>query len=281
MLNFNYQYNTIAKTQSQKLSFGGGLTAKMVQEIQQADVLEISNRLAQKGIPTDFKGNKVVAWCCDKTVSLFQQFNKKFGTRLALPKGIYVEDFKNLNDNPNAFGTCNLLPSQLRKNSPKRISEKTIFFNSLINWNEVDALSDFNFEKRMFSSDFFLYPFLHEFSHVLHLDKLIKNFDGKILKSKFESVKNQNQIIEFRNKYKDTISSICDYALKNPLDAIACDLPTKIINSIDKNNLTPLKNPFVKTPYEIIPFWKKTQKHPNQDEHLEQVLRNFWNGEFD
>ena len=80
-----------------------------MQEIQRADILEISSRLAKKGIPTDFKGNKIIAWCCDKTIEIFEQINQKFKTNLSLPKGIFVENFQSLNvDTPNMYGFCNL-----------------------------------------------------------------------------------------------------------------------------------------------------------------------------
>lgn len=260
------------------VAFRAGLTPKMLQEIEATDVLEISNRLAKKEIPTDFQHNKVVAWCCDKTVRIIEQFNKNFKTKLSLPKGIYVEDFRHLHDNPNAFGTCNLLPFELRRNSKERIPEKTIFFNSSINWDDVDRISDVNFAGKMFSSDFFLYPFMHEFTHAIHVDRLIQKFEGDELVSKVELAREHKPIQILTQQRKDEIASICNYALKNPLDTIACDLPTKIISGIDKETLVPRKNPFITTPYELIPFWKKQPKTSGNS--LDQILRSFWNGDF-
>jgi len=66
-----------SKNEQHKINFKAGLTSKMLQEIQREDVLEISSRLAQKGIPTDFKNNKIVAWCCDKTIDILQKLNDR------------------------------------------------------------------------------------------------------------------------------------------------------------------------------------------------------------
>lgn len=273
--------NIFLNDKKKDISFKAGLTRQMLQEIQNIDALTISNRLATKGIQTDFKGNKVVAWCCDKTIDIIQQFNKKFKAKLPLPKGIYVEDFRNLNDNPSAFGTCNLLPSYLRKNSDEIIPEKTLFFNSMINWDDVDKISDVNFAEKMFSSDFFLYPFLHEFSHVAHVDRLIKNFKGDKLVSKIELARKSELIKKLPQQVQDEMSLICDYALKNSLDTIACDLPPKIICSLDKNTLVPTKNLFIGTPYENLYFWQRKPKSLNKEQSLQEILRNFWDGNFD
>ncbi len=54
-----------------------------------------------------------------------------FGLKLALPKGIFVEDFKDLNvDNPSMYGFCNLAPTKLKKNSDEITPSRIIFFNS-------------------------------------------------------------------------------------------------------------------------------------------------------
>ena len=116
---------------SRKPVFGAGLTTRVMEQINQADVFKISNRLASKGIDSDFQGNKTIAWCCSKTVEIFEEINKKFEMNLALPEGIYVKDFEELNipkDNLAAF--CNLTRSKLIKNSNSDTPAKTLFFNS-------------------------------------------------------------------------------------------------------------------------------------------------------
>ncbi len=94
---FSFQNNNYIKPQNSKINFGAGLTPKMMEEIQKTDVLEISKKFVQKGISTDFKGNKVIAWCCDKTVVILEELNNRFGQKLALPSALEVENFERLN----------------------------------------------------------------------------------------------------------------------------------------------------------------------------------------
>lgn len=262
--------------------FGAGLTAKLRQEINNTDVIQISNKLTKKNIPTDFKGNKFLAWCCDKFIETIEQSNKKFSTNLALPKEIYAEDFRNLNDNPDAFGTCNFTKSNLIKNSDKEVQPKVIFFNTRINWDNIDEICDFNFKANYISTDFFLYPIAHEFSHVFHLDWLMKNFNGKTIVNKIELAKDETQMTNFQKKYKDRLSIICEAATNNQLEAVACDMPVKIINSLDKEKLELTKNPFIYTPYEKLSFWQRVNIPNSSDEKrsVNEILRHCWNGKF-
>lgn len=282
---FSFQKDNSQRLQKQKVNFGAGLTPQMIQEIQRADVLQISNRLAKKGIPTDFRDNKVLAWCSDKTVEIFQQLNERFDANLALPKGIYVEDFKKLNvDSQYLLGTCNLRPTFFRKGSNERTPSRTIFFNTMHNWNNINSMSDVNYAEKHFSTDLFLYPFLHEFSHVIHENRLLNKLGGKKLNKMLEDLNEESQIQKYRKLYNERVKQICNYAANTPLDAIACDLPKVIVNSLNKETLMPTKNPFIGTPYEEPSFLKKwlpQKKYSDQDRPLQEILRNFWNGKFD
>lgn len=272
---FSFQNNNSSKIKKQPVAFEAGLTPKMMQEILQTDVLEISSKLAGKGIPTDFKGNQIIAWCCDKTVELFEQFNKQYATNLSLPRGIYVNDFKNLNtDTPRAYGICNLTRTELIKGSKEIVPPQVVFFNTEYNWNNIDLMADRSYASKHSSTDFFLYPVWHEFAHVLHEDNLLETFDGKKVLKKILTAKKPREIILYRKKYGDRISQICTYALTDPIEAIGCDLPVRILTSIDKENLKPIKNPFIDTPYEkgVI-----SKKYSDKERPLPEILRNIWN----
>lgn len=259
--------------------FKSGLTPKMIQEIQQTDSLEISKRLAKKGIPTDFSGNKVIAWCCDKTVEILQQINKQFEQKLALPKGIYVEDFRNLNvEDPCALATCNLWFSELRKNSTEAVPSRTLFFNSIHNWDNINFISDNQYAVKHFSTGHFLYAFLHEFAHASHEDRLLSRLGGKRLAKTLETLSETEQLQKYRDTYGQSVGQICNYAENTPLDAIACDLPRVIVSALDGETLMPTQNPFIGTPYEELHFWQKT---PIDTNPLHKILRNFWNGNFE
>jgi len=295
---FLSQKNNSSKLQNSQMNFGAGLTPKMMQEIQQADVLEISKKLAQKGIPTNFKGNKVIAWCCDKTVEILEQLNKKTGQKFVLPRGIFVEDFEKLNiEDKNAIGFCNLAPTKLVKNSDEIIPSRVIYFDTLAqkradspserkwlyDWDNIDSISDYRYATRQAGTDSFLDMFLHESSHNIHLDKLLQRYDGKTVLEKILSAKDEKQIAEYQKKYGVTISQICNYALTNPLEAVACDMAKVIANSLEKTTLIPTKNPFIGTPYEKLSFWQRVniQDYSDEKRPLNEILRHFWNGKFE
>lgn len=292
------QNNNSSQPQKQNIAFGAGLTPKMIQEMQQADVLEISKKLAQKGIPTDFKHNKIIAWCSNKTVEIFEQLNKKFGQKLALPKGIFVEDFERLNvDNPNMYGFCNLQPTKLVKNSGELVPSRIVYFNSFANqqqsatndykwlsdWNYINPISDARLATRESATDHFLDIFMHEFFHVSHEDRLLSKLGGQTLARKIDIAKNKHQIAEYQRKYGQRITQICDYALADPFEAVACDMSRSVVGSLDRTTLIPIKNPFIGTPYERLSLWRRINIPYYIDEQrpLTEILRNFWNGKFD
>lgn len=292
------QKNNSLKLPNSQVNFGAGLTPKMMQEIQQTDVLEISKKLAQKSIPTDFKGNKVIAWCCDKTVEVLEQINKKTGQKFVLPRGLYVEDFEKLNiEDKNAIGFCNLAPTKLVKNSDEIIPSRVIYFDTLAqkragspsemqwlyDWNNIDSISDYRYATKQAGTDSFLDMFLHESSHNIHLDKLLQEYSGKTVLGKILSAKGENQIAEYQKKYGVTISQICDYAITNPLEAVACDMAKVIADSLDKETLMPTKNPFISTPYENLSFLQRVNipNYSDEERPLSEILRHFWDGKFD
>lgn len=301
-INF-YSQNNKLKHQRNNISFEAGLTPKMMQEIQNADVLEISHRLAKKGIPTDFKDNKVIAWCCGKTVDIFEQLNKKYHIKLALPKGIFVKDFEqfnfddlNINTN-NMYGFCNLTPTKLIKNSDEITPSKVIYYNTLkqkmanapsniqwlYNWNNIDQIADRNYATGFRSTDIFLEHIINEFLHVIHLSNMQSKLDGTNLVKELELINSKDYIKKYQDKYSKKVSLICGYAKETPLEAVACDMSRVIANSLDKETLMPTRNPFIGTPYENLSFWQRVNLPDYSDEErpLNEILRRFWNGKFD
>lgn len=277
---FSEQNNNQIKKIPQMINFGAGLTPKMMQEINKTDVIAISNKLAQKGIPNDFKSNKVLAWCCDKTIDVFEQLNQRFRLNLALPQGIYVEDFRKLNvEDSQMYGFCNLAPFELRKGFSEDVPSRVLFFNSLQKWEDIDSISDRRYREKLASTDFFLDIPFHEFVHSAQEDRLLDLYDGKMLLEKLQSLKDPKQIAIYQKKYGAKMSRISNYALNNPLDAIACDLSRRISNSISRTTLTPTKNPFKGLPYQDnLSLLQQLRLKQNS---LNQILRSFWNGVFD
>lgn len=293
------------KYKKQELLFQAGLTPKIMKEIQTADILEISNKLAKKGIDSDFKNNKVIAWCSDKSIEIFETLNNKFGINLAFPRGIYVEDFENLNyENKIAYGLCNFFQTTLRKNSDKLIDGETVFFNTFetilpklpkdkqwkYDWNNINEITDYRFAQKNTSTDHFLYTPLHEFIHVTHeeriFNKLINENEetaGNILLEKYESALDSEQIKIFQKKYGKKLSKICTHAKDGALETVACDIPRLIAKTLDKKTLMPTRNPFVDSPYDDLQINNKAKFYffLKQDTKLNKILKNIWNGKFD
>lgn len=297
-IQFSFKKDNYKNTINNNVNFGAGLTPRMIQEIQNTDILEISKNLVRKGIPTDFKGNKIVAWCSSKTVDIFEQLNKKYNLQLAFPKGIYVSDFFDLNiENQTAFGFCNLFPTELKKNSVETIPSRTVFFNSFetlrnkmpkviqngFDWNNINDISDHNYKMKNSSTNHFLGIFIHELSHVAHEDRLIGIFKGPKTAKILEAINNKENIETYRKIYASRVEKICYYASNTPLEAVACDVSRIIVDSLDKATLLPTRNPFIGTPYEKLSLLQRTNIPDYSDEErpLNEILKNFWNGKFD
>lgn len=282
---FSIQTNNNYQPQKQRMAFGAGLTSAMQQEIRHTDILAVSQKLAQRGIPSNFRGDKRVAWFSGKIIDIVQQF-RRFRIKSPILKGLGVEDFVYLHTHPDAFGTCTLLPYRLKRNSEEVIPENTIFFNSRINWDNMDALADDNFANGMISSNFFLALPVHELSHAIHLSNIRRQIqNGNAFAARVESAKAEEYITEYQRKYGPKVSSICSQAVKNPFEAIAWDMSRTIVDALDKDTLTLTRNPFIGTPYENPPFWQRKRTNildcSDLERPLPEILRRFWNGKFE
>lgn len=293
---FSFQNNSF-RPQKQKLAFGAGLTPKMMREIKQTDPLEISRRFARKNIPATFNGDQTLAWLCGKCADIIE-YLKRFGHEWHLPTEIGIEDFVNLNvDDIAMTGFCNPAPTFLRKNSTLVTPAKAIFFNTfetvrkqipkdrqwLYDWRNINAIADENYANKYFSTGHFLTDILHEFIHPAHESRMQSRLSGKEVIERIKLAKSEQKAEEYRIKYGDRISQICNYALENPLEAIACDMTRVIVDSLNPETLMPTKNPFIGTPYENLSFWQRVNipDYPDSERPLQEILRRFWNGQFE
>ena len=256
-------------------TFKAGLTKSMQAEILRCDTKKIENYFARRNIESDFQNSKVVAWCSLKCLQILETLNKKFCLNLEYPKGIFVEDFRNLNSSQDdAMGFTNFAPAFLHKNKNILVPEKTIFFNaSSINWENIDNIADECYEKNISTTNFFLEQILHEFMHVLHENNMLKKIGGTKMIKILQDLLNQEVLNEFLHKHAKSLSHICDYAASHPLEAVACDLAKREIASLDKETLLPVSNIFNKKPYN-----KKIFLTKNKDNSIEKLIRKYWNG---
>ncbi len=272
------------------ISFKAGLTKQIQQEIKNCNVSQISSIFFQNGIDNNFKENKFIAWTTLKCLELVQFLNNKYNLKFGFPKGIFVEDFKNLTtNNKNALGLTNFAPTKLYINSNKIVPEKTIFFNEFEDynyskgnklWENIDLIADKNFETNITTTDFYLETFLHEFFHVIHENNLMNRLNPNILISTLQEILNPDYLKIFQQKYRQDFNKICKYASTNPLETIACDLSKRTIENLNKSTLLPEKNYISKSPY------KKTSLFSllpvlNKEPNISKTLTKFWNGVFD
>lgn len=270
---------------SNKATFRAGLTNQIKNEINSCDIRKISHELRNVNIESDFKGNKVVAWCVFRCTKLITEINNRYGLNLALPKGIFVEDFSKLNvNNQDAFGFMNFAPTFLYSDKKIMTPEKTIFFNEFKDmnykggnkiWEQADEIADMNFENKGATTDFFLEIFLHEFAHVIHEGNMqTKIHNGLDLVNIIISMlKSQNPAFQ---KLRPEISEkICQYATTNQLEMTACDLTKRILDNASRETLQPIGNFTRNSPYKVKNIFKEIFTLNNK---FNELLQNTWNG---
>ena len=274
------------KVQKTRLNFRAGMTPQIKQEIASCNPAELSFALQKNGIYTDFKGNKVIAWCTQKCIEIIRDLNKKYNLKLGLPSEVFVEDFESLRiKKKDSLGITNVLPARLYKRSNVVIPENTICFNEFQEynssngnsvWDNIDRIIENQYKYNITPTDNFLDIFLHEFSHIIHA----KHLRARMSDSKFHSTVRKSFANEdgdiFRERYGPMLSRICDYAAENPFEAVACDLSKHITLNLDKT-LMPQNNPFTGSPYMKTSFWNKLTDKQRR-EPLFQILAKFWDG---
>ncbi len=276
------------KIDNSGISFRAGLTAQMKREISACDVKKITEEFTKSGVNADFKDNKAAAWCSLKCLEIIKYLNKEYHLNLGLPKGVYVEDFRELNINSKtSLGFLNLAPASLYKNSARITPEKSIFLNDFKEfnhaggnayWNRLDGIADENFDKRISATDFFLEPILHEFLHAVHEENLSQKLGGKKLVKAIQDTCKPEKLRKFRMKHELLLENICCYAAVNPFEAVACDMSKRAISNLDKETLLPQNNFIQESPYSKIPVLKSFFI---KEDKLSHLLRRFWNGKFE
>ena len=280
------------KVRNENISFNfkAGLTNRMKRQISSCNVQKVSTEFSRCGIPTDFKDNKVIAWSSLKCLQIIQTLNSKYNLNLALPSGIFVEDFTDLDipESQNILGFCTTMPKALLKNSKKIFPEKTIFFNWHPNedcsdkdffWNNINALADYKKEIGDSSTNHFLDIILHEFAHAIHIDHLLKKLGPVKYIKLLHKLKEIEETNSFKNKYLKTISNqSCLYAGTDPTECIACDISKRIIENLEEFKLRPTKNFIKESPYRK---YNSKEKLISLifDNKYDRLVRRFWNGD--
>jgi len=265
----NYSLNIFVNpanisSKKSKMSFGYGLSPEISKEIKHCNIDRITKELAKRGIETDFTNNKVVAWCSNQAVKIFEHLNEKYGLNLSLPKGIFVEDFVKLKISED-YGKCNWYPAYLPPESDRVFPERTIIFNSFesklktvpesakwkYQWENIDNFTEELYKNGISSSAHFLWGFLHEITHVAnnaHVFELFKELSPQEILLKLRSLTSEEYSNEFKIKHGGLLSVVSKRAMDGPFEAFAEDKSVKIANSLDSITLLPKYNPFKSDP---------------------------------
>lgn len=270
------EYNTSLST-----NFKGGLTKSMMSEINRLDVVAAQNYLKKHNIDANFENNKIVAWSVLKVTNIFKTINKKYNLNLQLPQKIFVLDLKKFEnvDYNSAYGFCNFLPARLSKNNEHITPPMSVIFNKDLPWGRIDEIIDYDFYiNSNTATNFFLEPFFHELSHIVHEGNLLNKNSIKNTMKKLMFLTEDTTIEAYREKYGNTAQKrICSYAQKGPLDLVACDLSKRFIKTIDKENLSVRGNPFDDSPYQNYFYIKKLFKR-NDNDSFKKLIRYFYDG---
>ena len=276
----------IHNDQSSLQIFRAGLTSNMQRSIAECNASKISNELLKYNIISDFKENKVIAWCSMQCINLIKELNNRFKLNFGLPNQILVEDFHKLKvKDVNALGFLNFAPTILYKDKEQITQANTIIFNEFEAdnsnkknhvWDKIDEIADRNFEDGISTTDYFLETFLHEFTHAIHASHMIKKINGiAFIKTVEKMLKTNNILIENRDKIKE---ALCCYAITNPIESVACDISKRIICNLDKDTLLPIQNCIKNSPYTNSPFFLKLLRTSKKEDIIFKFLNNAWNG---
>lgn len=279
--------NMKIQNQNYNLNFRAGLTSAMRSEIKAVDAAKVSKVLQMQGIQSDFKNNKVLAWCSLKTVEIINEMNKRFGVKFGFPRGIYVEDFtKNPFEEKESIGFINFISTQ--KCNKGGTPEKTIYFNEFVSqnheggnlfWDNIDTLvEEVQDGKKLYTTDFFLEPIFHEFAHAIHGTHLLEKLSPRKLMEFLYTIASSENIESFQARNGSLLrKKLCEYAATSPMEAIACDLSKRTIECLNKDTLIPQKSFLPESPYKNRSFWDRHIGFKPENK-LTFILRSFWNG---
>lgn len=262
--------------------FSAGLNRNIIDSAQNCDVNLISGLLHEKGIANNFQGDKVRAFCSMKIIELIDTLNKNFHMGFCYPNAIITGDLARHFGKPDTFGFCTFTP--IKSKSGFICPEKTIFFNQSkadvkTELETLDKIADIDYQKKFNSSANFMVNFIHEFAHAIHEGNLLKKHSARKVNRKLQHWNTDNFKIEYKHRFSNFISEICEYAKTNLLDTLACDLSGKLGNGLTEN-LTFETNVLKNTAYEPENSMKRIKKLFIADkiQAKEDLICAIWNG---
>jgi len=220
----------------------------------------------QQGIPAFFRegsdfARKMVAYCCYHTSEIFSQLHYK------KPVQVGIADFSRMNTD--ATGLCFYAPSTISQT--EAYPARAVLFNSFskfipynlngqmipLNWENFFLIAEDTKKRNFLSSGHFLSPFIHEFAHALHYDKLYSKYGVPFYDPHYRPNPNMQIVLDKLNLKLDNNNPFVSGSIVNNIDKNvshygATSLPetfaeafTKaVLENIDVFNLRLTQNPF-------------------------------------
>ena len=156
----------------------------------------------------------------------------------------------------NVIAACRDTKKVLKSEPPFEL--KSIFFQQhKLSVNDIDDITEEMHKKGINSTNHFLYEYIHEWAHNVHLDWIYNRYgyDGlcpygrKVYQSEHPrglKIVRKMHDTKFSSREKEVISStVGTYAAEsNPLELFAETMAKLICDSLDNDTLLPKKNPF-------------------------------------
>lgn len=220
---------SLNKTNTQQ-SFSGGLTLRHKLKASHINIKSIEDKLANKGVMTDFNNNKFFAFMADNVIAICEKLNLK------LPPKITLFDFP-VTDK--ALGYTYLY--NMTENNGKKMQRFACSFNNNLFKESPDYIDEFcNYRVDNHGSSHFLNIPIHEFLHSDFFRKIQNQTRTNNLSFSECISKNNNISLEpFKN---EIASKIGTYATTDVFELHSVYWAKEICDSLDKN-LSPQYNP--------------------------------------
>lgn len=267
----NFNFNCKNKKLSKNVAFGAKFDTNYLYQkalkwhqgmIARTNPADAERYFAQFNIPATFReggsyARQFVSYCCVKTAEIFRQL------QLKLPNKVDLTDFNQLSSQSGAQEAIGLCFSSSFACPNKIYPPRTVAFNTNVDWANFIKYQAKAKDDNFSSSEYFLHPFVHEFAHSLHFDKLFSKYG--CLEQTPEYAYNPNVINLFHKMnvplldsnerltgnpfvHVQTIESIKEnvsrYGATSLPETFAEIFSKQILDNMDVWNLTLTRNPF-------------------------------------
>lgn len=191
----------INKTKNYNYSFKAGLNKNIQTEEKVTQPEKVENLFNNKyGIDVYFEHNKSAAYANKICLNILHTLKDKLKLNFVLPPSIYVYQKNNLVDANLPHNFCISDTMEILKNNYP-FPGRSIFFQNFKNLEQVNNDAEVLYKNKISSSNHFLAPFIHEWMHSIHIDRIYNKLgyggDCSYLQEVYPFKKNKKTGVEF------------------------------------------------------------------------------------